>query len=308
METQLIGESAALITSVMWTLCSILFAYAGRRIGALSVNSIRIVMAIGLLGSTHIILLGTIIPQANSDQWFYMGLSGIIGLALGDFGYFGTLVILGPRRGTLLMSLAAVFAVIGGYLFLGEGVGLISFFGILITLSGVTWVILESEETANEKPLKKREKFLGVIFGVSGAAGQGIGLVISKFGITVVADDPSIPLHPISATLIRMITAGIFIWLVIIIMGKFGVVKKSFSDRSALTATFGGAVFGPFLGVTLSMIAITYAIVGVAQTLMSLMPVMIIPVVWILYRQKTTIRGYLGATLAICGVAILFIL
>jgi drug/metabolite transporter (DMT)-like permease len=265
-------------------------------------------MAIGLLGSSHILLLGTIIPQANSDQWLYMGLSGIIGLALGDFGYFGTLVILGPRRGTLLMSLAAVFAVIGGYLFLGEGIDIINLLGIVVTLSGVTWVILESEESANEKPLEKKEKLMGVIFGIGGAAGQGIGLVISKYGITVVADDPSIPLHPISATLIRMITAGIFIWLVIIIIGKFGEIKKSFSDRPAMSATFGGAVFGPFLGVTLSMIAVTYAIVGIAQTLMSLMPVIIIPVVWILYRQKTTLRGYLGAIMAISGVAILFIL
>jgi drug/metabolite transporter (DMT)-like permease len=308
METQLIGESAALITSVMWTLCSILFAYAGRRIGALSVNSIRIVMAVGLLGSSHILLLGTIVPQANSDQWLYMGLSGIIGLALGDFGYFGTLVILGPRRGTLLMSLAAVFAVLGGYLFLGEGLDSISLIGIVITLSGVTWVILESEESSNERPLEKKEKLIGVFLGVGGAAGQGIGLVISKYGITTAADDPSIPLHPISATLIRMITAAIFIWLVIIVIGKFNEVKKSFSDRTAMSATFGGAVFGPFLGVTLSMIAVTYAIVGIAQTLMSLMPVIIIPVVWILYRQKTNLRGYLGALIAICGVAILFIL
>ena len=116
MDPTLIGETAAIITSVLWTTCSIFFAYAGKRIGALSVNAFRILMALGLLGGAHILVLGTIIPAANSSQWLYMSLSGIIGLALGDFGYFYSLVLLGPRRGTLMMSLAAIFASLSGYL------------------------------------------------------------------------------------------------------------------------------------------------------------------------------------------------
>ncbi len=308
MVSQLIGESVAIIVSVLWTTCSILFAYAGRRIGALSVNSIRILMAIALLGSAHILLLGTIIPQANNDQWYYMGLSGIIGLALGDFGYFGTLVILGPRRGTLLMSLAGVFAVIAGYPILGETVDLWNLIGILVTLTGVTWVIVEREDKNHELPIQKKDKIIGVLLGLCGAAGQGVGLVISKYGITVSADDPAMPLHPVSAALIRMVVAGIFIWIVLIIAGKFFKVVNSCKDKKAMYATFGGAFFGPFLGVSLSMLAVTYAITGVAQTLMSLMPIMIIPVVWILYRQKTTWRGFLGAVIAIIGVAILLLI
>ena len=308
MVSQLVGEAAAITTSVMWTICSILFAYAGRRIGALSVNSTRLLMAICLLAITHLLLLGTIIPMANYEQWFYMGLSGVIGLGIGDFGYFGALVILGPRRGTLMMSLSAMFAIIAGYPILNESLNYWQLLGIIITLSGVTWVILEREGLTNEIPLTMNKKILGVLFGICGAAGQGVGLVISKYGIVIAAENSNAPLHPISAALIRMIAAAIFIWIALIIVGKFKIVKDSLKDRKAITATFGGAFFGPFLGVSLSMVAVTYAIAGVAQTLMSLMPVMIIPVIWILYRQKTTWRGFLGAVCAIIGVAILLLI
>jgi drug/metabolite transporter (DMT)-like permease len=307
MEEALIGETAAIITSVMWTSCSLLFAYAGKRIGALSVNAIRIIIAVGLLGSAHILLLGTIIPMANNAQWFYMSLSGIIGLALGDFGYFGTLVILGPRRGTLMMSLAAIFAVFSGFFILGELLDFWSFIGITITLSGVTWVILESETSAAEPVLTKKKKVYGVLLGLCGAAGQGIGLVVAKYGITVAGDDPSVQLNPLSATLIRMIAAAVFVWITVIVIGKFPKVIDSFKDRKAIGSTFGGAVFGPFIGVWLSMIAVSYALAGVAQTLMSLMPVMVIPIIWVLYKQKTTWRGILGACIAIVGVSVLFL-
>ena len=110
MTAHLIGETAAVCTAALWTTCSILFASAGKRIGALSVNAYRIVMAVALLGGAHLIIFGTILPPANSAQWFYLGLSGVIGLALGDFGYFGALVFIGPRRGVLLMSMSPIFA------------------------------------------------------------------------------------------------------------------------------------------------------------------------------------------------------
>ena len=304
----LVGETSAVLTSVMWTTCSILFAYAGRRIGALSVNAIRIIIALGFLGAAHILVLGTIIPQANNAQWSYMALSGIVGLALGDFGYFGTLVVLGPRRGTLMMSIAPIFSVITGYFILVEFLDLWTVIGIGVVLCGVTWVIMESEEATNEPSLSKRKKIYGVLMGLGGSAGQGIGLVISKYGMTVAADDPGTPLNPLSATLIRILAAAIFIWVTILIMNKFTSVVGSVKDKKAMKATFSGAFFGPFIGVWLSMIAVTYAFAGVAATLMSLMPVMVIPVIWVLYKQRTSWRGFFGAAIAIIGVGILFLM
>jgi len=308
MAVELIGESAAIIVSFLWTTCSILFAYAGRRIGALSVNAVRIIMAVGLLGSAHIIFFGTIVPEANSDQWLYMSLSGVVGLALGDFGYFGTLVVLGPRRGTLLMSTNPVFAVVAGYFMMNEVLDPWTFLGIVIVLLGVTWVILERDENSNETPLTTRQKALGVTYGIIGSIGQGVGLVLAKMGMKEMADVPSVPLHPLSATLIRMIAGTIAVWVFIIAIGRFSDITRAIRDTSAIKATFGGAFFGPFLGVWMSMVAVTYAAyTGVAATLMSLMPVIVIPVIWFLYKQRTSWRGIIGAVIAIAGVAILFL-
>ncbi|UCH88618.1 MAG: DMT family transporter [Thermoplasmata archaeon] len=308
MAYELVGETSAIIVSVLWTTCSLLFAYAGKRIGALSVNAIRIIIAVGLLGAAHIVIFGTIIPEANSTQWFYMSLSGIVGLAIGDFGYFGTLVALGPRRGTLIMSLNPIFSVIAGYFVLTEVLDIWTFLGIVVTLTGVTWVILEREEDCNEEPITKKQKIYGVTMGMIGAVGQGVGLVLAKYGMVNVAADPDVPLNPLSATLIRMIAGTIVVWLFIIVIGKFPKLISDMKDTTAVKATAGGAFFGPFLGVWLSMVAVTYAIAGVAATLMSLMPVIVIPFIWVLYKQRTSWRGIIGAVVAIVGVAILFLM
>jgi drug/metabolite transporter (DMT)-like permease len=307
MDSHLIGETAAVATAILWATCSILFASAGRRIGALGVNAYRIVMAVALLGVTHLIVFGTVVPPAGTSQWFYMGLSGVAGLALGDFGYFGALVFIGPRRGTLLMSMAPIFTALSGYFILDEVLGTWDVIGIAVTLLGVTWVILEREEHSNEIPVAPRQKTYGVLCGLGGAIGQGLGLVISKYGMLVAGGDRSERLNPLSATLIRMIVAAALVWLLVAVSGRLSAVLNARQDRRAISRTFAGAVSGPFIGVWLSMVAVTYAVAAVAATLMALVPVVVIPMLWVIYRQKTSRRGILGAAAAFVGVAILFL-
>jgi drug/metabolite transporter (DMT)-like permease len=306
MASHLIGETAAVVTAALWTSCSILFASAGKRIGALSVNAYRIVMATALLGLTHLVLFRTIAPPADRSQWFFLGLSGVAGLALGDFGYFGALVFLGPRRGVLLMAMAPIFSVVSGYFILGEVLSLWNLVGIIVTLSGVTWVILEKEIHTHEPPISMRQKTYGILSGLGGAIGQGLGLVLSKYGMLVAGGGATGRLNTLSATLIRMIVAAAFVWLLVAVSGRLPRVLAARRDGTAIGRTFAGAVTGPFIGVWLSMVAVTYAIAGVAATLMSLMPVMVIPILWVLYRQRTSLRGVAGAAVAVAGVAILF--
>lgn len=303
----LLGESAAVIVAVLWTANSILFTAAGKRIGAIGVNAFRIVLAVLLLGITHIIILGTLIPAANSSQWLWMGVSGIVGLGIGDFALFAAFVKIGPRRSLLLMALAPVCSVIAGYLMLNESLGFWSILGITITLLGIVIVVFEKKEEDKVRTYMGGQKLWGIILGIIGAVGQGVGLVFSKYGMINAADDPSRPLDSLSATLIRMAIGAVFVWICVIAAGKFSEIRKSFSDTRALKLTSGGAFVGPFLGVWFSMIAVTYAQVGVAMTLMALTPVFIIPVVWILYKEKTNPKGILGAVIAVVGVSIIFL-
>ena len=304
--SSLLGETAAVTTAALWTACAILFASAGRRIGALSVNAYRIVVAVVLLGSAHLVLKGSPIPHATGAQWFYMGLSGVIGLALGDFGYFGALVLIGPRRGVLLLSMAPIFSSVMGYLLLGEVPSAWNLMGIALVLGGVAVVILDENVHEREISPTRKHAVYGVLCGLAGSMGQGIGLVVSKYGMMVAGGRGMPPLNPLSATLIRMVVAAAFVWLTVAVSGKLGGVLAARRNSQAMLRIVAGAASGPFLGVWLSMVAVTYTVAGVAATLMALMPVMVIPVLWLVYRQRTSWRGILGAVVTVAGVAILF--
>jgi drug/metabolite transporter (DMT)-like permease len=307
MAPPLIGESAALFAAMLWTANAILFSAAGKRIGSVGVNAFRILVAVLFLVITHIIILGTLIPAANSAQWFWMGVSGIVGLGIGDFALFAAYVIIGPKRSLLLMALAPVSSVIGGYLMLNEELGPLALIGIAITLIGIVIVVMEKREDENDFKIEEGKKTYGFILGVIAAIGQGVGLVISKYGMVTVADDPDVALDPLSATLIRMIIAAIFIWISILVVGRLPRTVRSLRDRQALKLTSAGAFVGPFLGVWLSMVAVMYTETGIAMTLMSLMPVFIIPTVFFIYREKTSVRGIVGAFIAVLGVALIFL-
>ncbi len=302
MESHLIGEIAALCTSVLWTTCSVLFASAGKRIGVLSVNALRLPVAMSMIGVTHLILYGTLVPPATTSQWAFMSLSGFIGLILGDFGYLGALVLIGPRKGVLLMSMAPIFSTISAYFILNETLSMWAVLGITVTLLGIVIVVIEREEDSEDIFSGKKEA-IGVIFGLGGSIGQGVGLTISKYGMVAVA---STSLDPLSATFIRLITATLIIWLIVAIVKDPLEILKTYKDSKGVMRTIGGAISGPFLGIWLSMVAVTYTVAGVASTLMSLMPIMVIPVVWILYKERTNLQGIVGAIIAVIGVAILF--
>lgn len=304
MDSNLVGQAAALTTSCLWTVNSILFTEAGKRIGSVSVNAYRIVTAVALLSVAHLALLGTLLPAATSAQWLWIGVSGIVGLGIGDFGLFAAFVIFGTRRTLLVMALSPIFASIAAFLLLGETFSPLSTLGVAITLTGVVWVILEREPTAIQTPAFRGSRVWGTLLALIGALGQGIGLAFAKKGIYY---ETGLVLNPLSATLIRMVFGALFVWCAILVTGRMGELRRALHDPQGIRYTAAGAFFGPFLGVTFSMVAVTYTQAGIAQTLMSLMPVLIIPLVWVLHRQKTSLRGTVGAAVAVVGVSLLWL-
>jgi drug/metabolite transporter (DMT)-like permease len=303
LDLSLLGETAAVSTSCLWTISSVLFTSAGKKIGPLSLNAYRTLVAVGFLVIVHAILFRAILPMASDAQWFWMGASGVVGLGIGDSTLFAAYVTIGPRRSLLVYASAPIFASIGAYLVLGETVPTLAILGIALTLAGIAIVLVEREHSG-ETRLSKRLETYGVFFALIGAVGQGVGLVLAKKGIDLY---PEMSLNPLSATLMRMILGAISLWAVLLAVGKLPELRKAIYDSKGMTQTVAAAFLGPFLGVTLSMVAVTYAEAGIAQTLMSLMPVLIIPVMWLLYRQRTSRWGVLGAIIAVIGVSILFI-
>ncbi|MCJ7715280.1 MAG: DMT family transporter, partial [Anaerolineales bacterium] len=138
-----LGEIAAIITSITFAINSALFTLAGREVGSLVVNRLRLIIASLLLMAAHWIFLGTLWPVgADIDRWFWLGLSGIVGLVLGDMFLFQAFVWVGPRISMLMMSLAPILAAFTAWIFLGEALSLVQLFGIFLTVIGVMWVVL----------------------------------------------------------------------------------------------------------------------------------------------------------------------
>lgn len=299
-----LGEIAALVVSLLWTAGALFFTHAGKRIGSFSVNAYRIVMSAILLGLTHLVIFGTILPSASFETMFWLGLSGIVAIGIGDYCLFTAFVTIGPRLSVLVLASSPIFASIGAYVLLGETLAETALIGVAITLVGIVLVVLKKEENQWTMGNHSKVKWTGIFLAFIAAISQGTGLVLAKKGMSI---NPHQLTDPLTATFIRMMIAAIFILIVVLVIGKTSEIRKSLHNRDGIKLTFGGAFFGGFIGITLLMVAITYTQTGVAQTLMSLRPIIIIPVTYVIYRQRTSLNGILGAIIAIFGISILFL-
>jgi drug/metabolite transporter (DMT)-like permease len=296
-----LGELAGLATSVMWAGTSTFFTLAGRKIGSVVLNRVRLVLALIFLVTTHWILFGDPIPpQAGAYRWMWLSLSGVIGLVLGDAFLFQAFVMIGPRLSMLLMSLAPVIATVISWIFLQEVLGFVQVLGILVTVLGIALVVSDRQQALNNG-VEDRNYLRGVLFGLGGATGQALGLVTSKLGL--VGGFPAL-----SGNVIRMLSAAIVMWLITLVMGQAGsTIQRFFKAGRARYYVLGGAVVGPFVGVWLSLVAVQYTEVGVASTLMSLAPIFLLPVGRFVFHEEVGWKAILGTMIALGGVAILFL-
>jgi len=301
-----IGEIAALLTAVCFSGSSIFFTNASRKYGPLVSNRLRLLVAILLLGITHWIFLGNPIPlNAGIARWIWLGSSGIVGLAIGDFFLFQAYVTLGPRLGLLFLSLSPALATLLAWITLGETLNAGSIIGILMTLVGITWVVLDGNP--NGKPsgianidLHQKGYNSGILAGLIAAVGQAAGLVLAKNGLT-----DNFP--ALSGNVIRMMAAFLAIWTVTIIRGQvISTVRQAYNQRSGWLHILGGSFFGPLIGVSLSLFAIQNTNIGIASTIIALPPIFLLPVGYFIFKEHITWKAVVGTILAVAGVGLLF--
>ncbi len=295
--TVLFGEIAAVLTAVCWSFGSLLFTAAGRRIGSVAVNQIRLWFALGLLLLIHFFVFGVPFPvDAGKSAFFWLGLSGFVGYVLGDSMLFESFVLIGARLAMLLMTLVPIFSSILGYFFLGESMNSVEIFAVFVTVAAIGWVVAEPKaEDAKPHP----HYVLGVLMGVGGAMGQALGLLFAKNGLTG-------GFSPISANLIRVFVAAMAIGLISVFRGKFSGYFRGLKQRSVLAQLLGASFLGPVLGVVLSLAAIAYTRIGIASTLMSLSPLFLIPLSGIFFKEHISIRAIAGTVIAFAASALLF--
>jgi drug/metabolite transporter (DMT)-like permease len=292
-----LGELAGLMTALCWSITSVSFEFAGKRIGSGPVNIIRLVIAFGILSVFNLVTTGSMMALlVPHKQVVLLIISGLIGFVIGDLFLFEALVIIGARISMLIMALAPPLSAIIGFLVLGESMGYKAILGMLVTFSGIAVVILNKNPG---KPIKLSHPVKGISFAFLGALGQSVGLLFSKMGM--------VDMTAFQASQYRVLAGIVGFFVLLSLQGKMSVVKSALKNKKAMMATSIGAFFGPFLGVSLSLIAASLTSLGVASTLMSIVPVVLIPVSVFFFKEKVNIKEIIGAIITVTGVGMMFI-
>ena len=304
-----IGEIAGLGAAFCWTATALAFESAGKKIGSLSVNLIRLFMAIFLLGVYTWITRGLFFPvDATAHQWKWLMISGLVGFALGDLFLFEAYVRIGARVSSLIMSFTPPIAGIIGWFVMGERLSWLNIIGMAVTLTGIILVITQRKnknpnpsKIIENPPKKKRFSYgvVGILLAFGGAAGQATGLVLSKFGMQ--------DYNAFAATQIRVLAGTVGFVVLFFAMNRWGKVFTALKHKKAMKRVTVGAFFGPFLGVGLSLLAVQNTLTGIASTLMALVPVMIIPPAVFIQKEKVNWLEVVGAFIAFGGVALFFL-
>jgi len=293
-----IGEIAALATALCWTITAITFESAGKKVGSISVNLIRLIIAFLLISIYNLFARGMILPlDASSSTWIWLSFSGMIGFVIGDLFLFQAFVEVGSRISMLIMSTVPPITAITGFLIMGERITPLGLAGMIITILGIAVVILT--KNPEDKRVKLSHPIKGLIYAFIGALGQAFGLVFSKFGMG--------SYDPFAATQIRIIAAIIGFSFVITISKNWGKLFLAFKDSRAIKYISIGSVFGPFIGVSLSLLAVQHAPTGIVSTITSITPILIIPVSIIVFKEKIFTKEIFGAIITLIGISLLFI-
>ena len=302
------GELAALGTAACWVVTAIAFESSGKRIGSLSLNLIRLVMALVPLSLFGLLTRGHALPlDADASAWGWLSLSALIGLVIGDLCLFRALVLIGPRLATLIMASVPVWTTAFGFVFLGETLGARELLGVALTVGGIGWAIatrpspepapaLTTQAASEPNPGGLGSN--GVLLAFAGALGQAGGLVASKHGMG--------DYDPFAATQIRVLAAVVGFAVLVTASRWWPRVIAALRDGKAMASAAAGAIAGPFLGVGLSLLAVQLAPTGVAASLMATTPILMLPIARM--RGETIgVAGLLGAVLAVAGIALLLV-
>ena len=308
-----LGEAISLIVAVSWTVTALFADKASHRLGSMAANVLRLSLAILFLGLLLWVTIGRPYPvYASGQAWLWLALSAVVGYVFGDWCLFNCYLSIGARFGQLFMTLAPPLAAIAGWAILGESLSWKSWLAMAVTLGGIAISILsrgEGHKVRLALPLK------GVLLGLGAGLGQGVGLVLSKMGLqyyadAIPADAPRLMnvMLPFASTMIRALIGAAGFLVLMALQRDLPRLRSGVRDRVGMRYALIMTLFGPVLGVSLSLMAVQYTSAGIASTLMALTPVLILIPYAFIYKQRITPREVLGVMVSMLGVALFFLL
>lgn len=293
-----LGELAALSTALCWAVTATSFEHSAKKIGSMNLNLLRLFIGLFFLSVFTLFTRSQLLPlDASLDSWKWLLLSGFVGIVLGDLLLFEAFVLIGSRISMLIYASVPPLSGIMALVFLNEAMTPLQVLGMTITLTGIASVILIRDKSS--KKMSFSHPILGVLLAFGGALGQSAGYIIGKYGM---AD-----YDPFAATQIRLIAGIIGFALLFTIKGHWPKLKKAIGQKDALFTLTLGSFFGPFLGISLSLFAVQRINPGVASTLTSITPILLIPFAFFIKKEKVTIKELLGTLMALAGIGIMFV-
>lgn len=293
-----LGVLAALATAICWTITAVAFEAAGKKVGSLCVNLIRLFIAFILISIFNFFTRGIFFPtDASGFTWIWLLISGLIGFVIGDLFLFQAYVEIGSRVSQLIMSIVPPITAVTGYILMNEKITLLGFIGMLTTIAGIALVILTKD--SDDKKVTFSHPIKGLLYAFMGALGQAFGLVFGKFGMG--------SYNPFAATQIRIIAAILGFCIVITATKNWNNIYSALKDKNAMKCMSIGSFFGPFLGVSLSLLAVQHAPTAIVSTITSITPILIIPAAIIIFKEKIASKEILGSIIALIGVTLLFL-
>ena len=324
-----LGELISIFVALSWTATALFAEVGSKRMGALSFNTIRMALSLLFLVLTLWLVMGVPYPRyADGSTWGWLLLSGVVGYVIGDYCLMQGYIHIGSRFGQLFMTLSAPTAAITGRIFLGEQMHPVAILGMVVTLSGIAMSILSKSDDTEHHVIRFKLPAKGIFYAAMAGICQGFGLVLSKMGLqhydttlaamgispNAVFEDAVLHLPvsisvPFAATTIRAYIGLIGFFLSLMLFSKDGLTKlhSAVRDSKAMWCVLGSTIFGPFIGVSASLLATQYTAAGIAQTLFALTPILIIAPTAILFHQKVTLREVIGAIISVVGVCLFFI-
>lgn len=295
---QFLGEISALVTACLWAGTSMVYASITTKIGSVQVNINR--MLLSLVWFVLSILIFRLQVDLSRSQWIYLILSAIVGIVFGDSFLFKAFQQIGARISMLVMSLSPAISAVLAYVFLREVLSFWAIVGMAVTLSGIALVILERTPAT---PAAHTITFSGLLWALFGAFGQGGGIVLAKLAFA------EGDIHGLVAAFVRISAALVVMLPAAALTGRYTNPFKLFAgQRRTFLALAIGSFTGTFLGITLSLVAVAHAKVGIASTLIAMSPVVMLPMVKVAYKERLSWRAIAGAMIAVGGVAILFLM
>ena len=300
-----LGELISIGVAFSWTATALLSEYGSKRLGNLTLNVLRLSLALLFSMLLFWAVQGSPLPAGGTmEAYGWMLLSGLVGYVVGDFCLFQCYIIIGSRYGQLFMTLAPLAAALTAWVTLGQQMTAMSIVAMLLTLLGIAISVLgrgEHHRVSLKLPLN------GVLFAVGAAVCQGVGLVLSKIGMDHYEAE-AIPdwLVPFSANFFRCVAGVAGFTLLLYVREGFSPLREALADRKGMTVATATTIFGPFVGVGFSLMAVQYTSAGIASTLMALTPIIIILPSWWLFRQPITWKAVVGAVISCVGVSLFF--